>query len=343
MLLAALVPVSLAMAIAYPAALYFGPPVGGISRRGAWPERDYIWQQQPEGIAVMENSAAIHDPAVVVIGDSFSLPNAWQSVVSSQTGLKIKTYNYLNNHDCFLSWVDRLVAGLEGKAQDGNRLVVIESIEHQFMQRFREPEHCAADSLFQVRKVNQGIWNFSRDSVHRQIDLARQFQTILHIAQVHFWPKQNSGEWVINAPLKRGDLFSNIRSDRLLYIDLDEARLQWTQADIAQAANVLKQVQSKLEAAGFRFTMLIVPDKLHVYEQELLNRLPAHPASDLARSLRQAGVNSVGVLAPLKNGIYQARDLYMPNDDHLGPQGHRVVAQALIDSGVFKGLSDVAP
>jgi hypothetical protein len=36
------VPVLLAMMVAYPASSYLGAPVGGISRRGAWPERDYI-------------------------------------------------------------------------------------------------------------------------------------------------------------------------------------------------------------------------------------------------------------------------------------------------------------
>jgi hypothetical protein len=341
MLLAALLPVLLAMAIAYPASLYFGPPVGGISRRGAWPERDYIWQQEPQGIEVLENSDAIRNADVVVIGDSFSVPNAWQSVVSKETGLKFKTYNYFNNHDCFLPWIDRMVARLEGTAQGGNRMVVIETIEHQFMQRFKEPERCAADSLFQVRTIQQGVWNWSKSSVHTQIDLARQFQTLVHMWQVYYWPHKKAGEWVVNAPLKRADLFSNNKSERLLYIDLDEHRWRWTQADIDQAVSTLKKVQSKLEAAGFRFTMLIIPDKLHVYEDELLTPSPPHPAADLSASLRRGGVNSVDVLTPLKSGIYQARDLYMPNDDHLGPQGQRMLGRALVNAGVLSGMKQI--
>jgi hypothetical protein len=37
------------------------------------------------------------------MGGSFSAPNAWQSVVAQRTGLRIKTYNYLNNHNCFFA------------------------------------------------------------------------------------------------------------------------------------------------------------------------------------------------------------------------------------------------
>lgn len=334
----ALIPVLLAMLVAYPASLYLGAPVGGISRRGAWPERDYIWQQEPQAIELLENSAAIKDPDIVVIGDSFSVPNAWQSVVSRGTGLRVKTYNYLSNHNCFLPWIERIADGLEGRPQGGDKLIVIESIEHQFMERFQQPERCAADSTFRVRPVNAGAWTWSRASVHTQIDLARQFQTLRHMWQVYAHPQQKAGEWVINAPLKRADLFSNHKSDRLLYIDLDEQRLRWTRADMDQAAQVLKKAQDRLEAAGFRFALLIVPDKLHTYEDELLTPLPAHPASDLARSLRQAGVHAPDVLSPLKRAIYQAKDVYMPNDDHLGPAGQLALGRALIDSGVLRGM-----
>ena len=334
----ALTPVLLAMLVAYPASLYLGAPVGGISRRGAWPERDYIWQQEPPAIALLDNHAALQDPDVVVIGDSFSLPNAWQSVVGNATGLRIKTYNNLNNHNCFLPWIERIADGLEGRAQAGNKLIIIESIEHQFMERFREPERCAQNSTFQVRPVVAGSLTWSRTSVHTQIDLARQFQTLWHMWQVYAYPTRNAGEWVINAPLKRADLFSNHKSDRLLYIDLDEQRLRWTAADMGQAAQVIKKTQDRLEAAGFQFQMLIIPDKLHAYEDELLTPLVAHPASDLARTLRQAGVHAPDVLTPLKRAIYQSKDLYMPNDDHLGTSGQTVLGRALIDAGAFNGL-----
>ncbi len=343
MFLAAFLPLLLVMAVAYPASLYFGPPVGGISRRGAWPERDYVALQDSVGVPVLANDASIQAADVLVIGDSFSVGNVWQSVVAGQTALQFKTYNYFNNHNCFLPWIDRLVNGLEGSAQGGNRLVMIETIEHQFMDRIRDPERCAADSLIRVRPVAPGIWNWPKTSVHTQIDIARQFQTLLHMGQVYLYPDEVAGEWVRNAPLRRHDLFSNIRSDRLLYTDLDEWRLQWTQADINQAVSVLKDVQTRLQGAGFRFAMLIVPDKLHAYENELKKPLPAHVANDLAKSLRQAGIPAPDVLAPIKASIYQAKDIYMPNDDHLGPLGQIALGKALVQSGVFAGLRGQAP
>lgn len=343
MFLAAFLPLLLVMAIAYPASLYFGPPVGGISRRGAWPERDYVQQEEPQGVPVLANDASIRNPDVVLIGDSFSMGNVWQSVVSVQTGLRFKTYNYLNNNNCFLPWIERIASGLEGTAQNGSRLVLIESIEHQFMQRIQTPERCAAGSLFQVRPVAAGVWNWQRSSVHTQIDIARQFQTLMHIGQVYVQPDQVAGEWVRSAPLKRADLFSNKTSNRLLYADVDEYRLQWTQADIDAAAQVLLGVQTRLEQAGFSFAMLIVPDKLHAYENELLTPLRAHVATDLARSLRQAGVHAPDVLTHLKASIYQSKDLYMPNDDHLGPSGQRALAQALLRAGVLAGVQGQKP
>ncbi|MDD5478692.1 hypothetical protein [Rhodoferax sp.] len=343
MFVAAFVPLIVVMAIAYPASLYFGPPIGGISRRGAWPERDYVQQLTPEGIEVMANDNTIQVADVLVMGDSFSVGNVWQSVVASKTGLRFKTYNYKDNNNCFLPWIERLASGLEGYAKAGNRLVMIESIEHQFMERIRYPERCAADSLFRVRPIGQGVWHWPTSSVHTQIDIARQFQTLMHMAQVAAQPGKVAGEWVKSAPLKRGDLFSNIQSNRLLYADVDEYRLQWTQADIELAVATLKAVKTRLEAAGFQFAMLIVPDKLHAYEEELLNPLPSHAASDLAQSLRAAGVNAPDVLSVMKKSIYKAKDVYMPNDDHLGPNGHRALAQALVATGVFAGVQSRQP
>jgi hypothetical protein len=343
MFMAAFLPLVLVMAIAYPASLYFGPPVGGISRRGAWPERDYVAQLESPGIALQANDESIRNADVILIGDSFAVGNVWQSLVAAQNGLRFKTYNYLNNHNCFLPWVERLATGLEGFAQGGNRLVMIESIEHQFMERIKDPERCAPGSLFRVRPVGAGVWHWPKTSVHTQIDIARQFETLLHMGQVYWNPDQVSGEWVRNAPLQRDDLFSNYQSGRLLFADVDENRLHWTQSDIDQAAAVLKQVQERLQAAGFAFAMLIVPDKLHAYEGALKTPLRAHPASDLAKSLRQAGVNAPDVLAPLQANIYQAKDIYMPNDDHLGPEGHRALAHALLQSGVFTGVKAAAP
>lgn len=343
MFLAAFLPLLLVMAIAYPASLYFGPPVGGISRRGAWPERDYVALQESVGVPVMANDASIQGADVLLIGDSFSVGNVWQSVVAEQNGLQFKTYNYFNNANCFLPWIDRLVQGLEGSAQGGNRLVMIETIEHQFMDRIKTPERCAADALIRVRPIGKGVWNWPKTSVHTQIDIARQFQTLLHMGQVYWNPDAVVGEWVRNAPLKRSDLFSNISSERLLYTDLDELRLQWTQADIDQAVVVLKDVQTRLQGAGFRFAMLIVPDKLHAYEYELKTPLAAHVAADLAKSLRQAGIPAPDVLAPIQASIYQAKDIYMPNDDHLGPNGQIAMGNALVRSGVFAGLRGQKP
>ena len=281
----------------------------------------------------MANNAELKNPDVVVIGDSFSRPNAWQSVVTRDTGLVIKTYNYANNHNCYLPWMTQIGEGLEGN----DKLIVLQSIEHQFMDRFKEPEKCKDSSVFLVRPVSGGNnWVWPDKSSWKEIDLLRQFRTIAHQFQLWRAPHKVHGEWIRNAPLTNKSLFSNYRSDRLLYLDLDDQRLKWTQADIQQAAKNLKITQDYLKSKGFRFALLIVPDKVHVYEDALLHPWVAHPASNLTRSLNVLGVSTFEVIDHLKQSSLTNVDLYMPNDDHLGPAGQIQLAKAMMKNAILK-------
>lgn len=329
------VPVALLVAVAFVAAQLFGGPVKGLTRLGPWPESDYIWQKDQPGFALLPNNMAITDPDVVVIGDSFSMPNAWQSVVSQKTGLSIKTYNYLNNNNCFLPWIEQMASGMEGQG----KLIVVESIERLFMERFETPERCTVKSKFHISPVGKGFFSDSRSTGFTQIDLMRQLRTLNNMWQVHSNPMQPVGDWAVNVPLRRNDLFSNKRSDRLLYLKLDTLRHQWTPAQIGRAVVSLKTVQSHLEQAGFGFALMVIPDKLHVYEDDLLMPFGPHAATDLAKTLRQSGINAVDLLMPLKSRIYQDKDVYMPNDDHLGPVGQQILGDAVASFMTSRALT----
>jgi hypothetical protein len=332
-LLALILPTICIVGTAYLASEYFGAPVGGLTRRGAWPERDYLWRAEQPALLLVANSQDLKNPDVVVIGDSFSLPNAWQSTVTNETGFKIKTYNYANNHNCYLPWIKKIGEDLEGQG----KLVIIESIEHQFMDRFRTPERCNDALVFNVPPATSGVnWQWSNQSLWQQIDVLRQFKTLLHQLQLFREPASVHGNWVLNAPLNTKKLFSNLRSDRLLYLDLDEQRRQWTESDIAQAAHNLKETQDYLLSKGLRFSLLVVPDKVHVYEDALTLPWASHPATDLPKSMRAAGVNAFSVLDYLKKSAPVHIDLYMPNDDHLSPAGQIQLGKAVSQDAIFK-------
>lgn len=326
-----LLPVLAVCAVAFPAYLYYGAPIGGLTRIGFWPERDYVQRLEQSPIVLQENSKKIMNTDVLVIGDSFAFGNVWQSVAMQKSGLSFQTYGYPSGKDCFVDWVKKRTQ--MPVAQATQKIVIIETVERAFLWRMKELSRCDDHTDYPLVAVSTGTkWGVGTTSAISDIDLMRQVQTIKNQAQLSMWPDRKLGGAARNVGLTSTKLFSNERSDRLLYLDHDENRLGWTQADINQAVQNVKTVQLDLASRGYRLIVLVVPDKVHVYEDALTEPWPQHVGSNVAKNLRTAGIEAPDLLGALKQATRTQQDVYLPNDTHTSEAGYRVIGEVVARS-----------
>lgn len=323
-----LLPVLTVCAVAFPAYLYYGAPVGGLTRIGFWPERDYVQRLEQTPIVLVENSAKMAQVDILVIGDSFAFSNVWQSVASEKTGLIFQTHGYPNGKDCFVDWVkNRTQAPAKQVAQ---KIVIVETVERAFLWRMKDFSRCDDRAEYPLIAAVAGArWSVGTTSVFNDIDLMRQMQTIKNQAQLAISPDDKLGGAARNALLINSKLFSNVRSDRLLYLDHDENRLGWTKMDIQQAVQNLKALQLDIASRGYRLIVLIVPDKVHVYEDALAKPWPLHAGTNVAKNLRDAGIDAPDLLGALKIATRTQQDVYLPNDTHTSEAGYRVIGETV--------------
>ncbi|MFZ2266851.1 MAG: hypothetical protein WAV95_04655 [Azonexus sp.] len=127
--------------LAYGAAGFHSLPLasfeGDLTRMGLVPERLFGWQQgQPAIEDKWLQQAAIEDADMLVIGDSFSVSRAWQSVLT-ESGLKIRTEHWSNIRALCVDFAPWLRArGFNG------RLVVVESVERNLGEELRKSVAC---------------------------------------------------------------------------------------------------------------------------------------------------------------------------------------------------------
>lgn len=323
-----LFPVAVVCALAFPAYLYYGAPVGGLTRIGFWPERDYLPRLVQAPIVLAENVKVMVNPDVLVIGDSFAFGNVWQSVAAEKTRLKIQTHGYPSGKDCFVDWI-KAQPQIKPSVKE-KKWIVIETVERAFLWRMKNFQRCDDRVTYAFVPVAAGAeWQMGTVSDFSEIDLMRQIKTLVNQTRLAFSPEKKLGDAARNVALKSDSYFSNQRSDRLLYLDHDEGRLGWTNDDVQAAVQNLKNLQQEVNAQGYQLMVLVVPDKLHVYEDVAREPVYAQAGADVSSALRQAGIASPDVLGAMKRLIAEQKDVYLPNDTHTSVVGYRAIGEVV--------------
>ncbi|BBO99926.1 hypothetical protein SFSGTM_06350 [Sulfuriferula nivalis] len=136
---------------------------------------------------------------------------------------------------------------------------------------------------------------------------------------------------VMNVPLVTGKLFSDRKSNRLLYYEEDETKLAWSRKDIMAAVVNLKRIQGNLATKGLHLVVIVVPDKSSVYRMYMANKASGTGYPNVFEQLKTAGVNNVNLLSYFQQAAGNTVDLYLPNDTHLSIQGYKLMASKVAD------------
>ncbi len=311
--------------IAIPLSIFFAPVSGDLTRIGDWSERDFGWQKTQPTVVVHVNGVPNTDPQVLVLGDSFSHPNIWQSALAQSRNLQILSFQYqdVGCVDNWLHWVGE-------KHYPNVHTVVIETVERGFVTLFKDLNTCA-NRMPKPTQIAGTVLTPTRPHKGLTLDAAYLASTGFNTLRAASGDGRIVSRNVINVQLSTDKLFSNRKADRLLYYSEDELKKDWLKKDLATAVGKLKSIQTDLEKKGLRLVVIVVPDKSSAYRHYLADEASRDGYPDVFGQLKAAGVNNVDLLNVFQQAVGKTIDLYLPNDTHLSTQGYKLMASKVAD------------
>ena len=309
-----------------------GPGLGDLTRLGRLSTHDF-GRNAPPGAPPMQMHRVDEQAArVIVVGDSFSASNHWQSQWMTWRGRNdVISYHWetIGGPSCLTAFIrDRRSRLPEA------RHVIVETVERSLEERLvalgqpcatlptKTPSMQTADFVWLDQRA-ASFWTLP-DPEHVLRALAAQYKS---------FKRQSRRNEVVVTPLNRSDLFTSRRPNLLLRYAGDSNKLLWQPSRLQAGAQRLKAFQDELAGLGITLTVVVVPDKSTIYAayiQHPEDRVVA--AVDPWAVLDANGVNQVRLLETLRNGVSAHRDLYQPDDTHLGLDGFRLMAAAIRDA-----------
>lgn len=297
---------------------------GDLTRIGFYSERDFGWNTPQPVVDVLDNQADDQDAQVLVLGDSFSIHNVWQSVLSTKLKHRVVSFQY-EAGDCFDGFVEFALR------HGSSTRVIIETVERNFASRFGEARSCSTGQARPLKET-AGKTPGDRATWPPELRVKPTVRGVLNALKMDANPGAVLRGTVVNAPLKPGCArFSNRLANRILYYKEDEAKSRWTKAVQLRAVARLASLQKTLAEHGKTMTLVIVPDKSSVYR----DCLPANEQTEtrnpfnLTQALADAGINTVDLLPSFKKSSNEVVDFYRPNDTHLSERGYIAMAEQL--------------
>lgn len=299
----------------------------GLSRVGFLAARDFHAQLPEPTLKRLDNGAHIAAPEILVLGDSFSNNNVWQSEVSRLTGARTLTYLY-ENVECIDDWISKAVAG---KLRSSARVVIVESVEREFLSRFSAPDNCLR-SYYRPTELPAEVSGGPRNPwAIFPMDIRHVMKSALRYSDIHHAAGRTESGKTVLVDLIRDDLFSNTLSQRLAYFNGDEAKfVQWDNDMAKRTIKRLAGLRTKAASRGIALHFLVLPDKSSVYFP-YIEPDQQQPYDSTAQRLFALLAEHMGpeydLLTPLREWAPRIKDLYRPDDTHLSVRGYRVLAE----------------
>ncbi len=336
--IAFIVPVVIYLALAF----YIKKPENILTRMGQWSEQDYRPQKSEPVIHVQANGIQDLNPDVLVLGDSFSRWNYWQSILSERTGLKHQSYHF-SDVGCVENWIEWLIAN----ASPSLKIVMIERIEEGYLETFLYNFTCTIGEIEpKMFKIEDHQTSPQKKALAPAFDSDYLYLTALNTLSLSLNPEGSfyNGK-VYNQPLKRHDLFSNRRSDRLLSIFLDAVKNgeDWNSEQFNQASQNILNMKTRLASQGIELIIIVVPDKTSVYEDFIATTpVVSSKVHAITVSLHTYGILTIDLLTYFKQVRDEIIDLYNPNDLHLSIAGYIEMAHQIEKSPVIQQIKKQA-
>ncbi len=308
---------------------------GDLTTIGNYAENDFGWNVAQPVINLYSNGKFLTDPDFLVLGDSFSKRNVWQSVLATQLNKKILTFSTRSSIGEIDSWIEYALT------QTSAKTIIIESVERDFLNHFGKQSTFKTGNSPVPFEMSAATTAATRKTWPPDFHIKHTFRVVLNTLKMSLNPDTALRGMVINAPLiGQCAEFSNHRNDRILYYAYDEDKLRWGREAQDRAIAKALQIQRVLAEQGKTFILIVVPDKLSVYQGCLSGdkNVAARKRVNITKALILAGVNTPDLLTSFQENINKIVDLYYPNDTHLSESGYVLMAEKLKQFFVSKSI-----
>jgi hypothetical protein len=301
------------------------PLSGDLTRLGRLSERDFGWNApQPEiDIRALNRN---NKPDVVVLGDSFSEPNVWQTVAMEKTKLSLLTFIFPRGRQtiCLDHWMVSILSQYPSA-----KTIVIETTEKNFLHRFKIDVSKCKRQFMAPFPVAAKRTSGQRPSGLKYImpDPVYAIRAVISMTKNFATPTISGGTIVV--PLNRTDLFSNRRSELLLYYEEDDHKKLWQQREIETAIATISSLKELAATNRIDLIVNIVPDKSSVYSRFLQVPRTASKLGNIQQAMLARGIKTIDLLAPFNETVTSFKDLYLPNDTHLSTRGYVLMGETI--------------
>ncbi|MEI6300027.1 MAG: hypothetical protein WCR74_01160 [Betaproteobacteria bacterium] len=313
------------LAVSVALSFYFEPLTGDLTRIGPWSERDFGPRDPQSAVARRAGNSTGARPQVLVLGDSFSYANTWQSYLAEFGKFETQSFQF-KDVGCIDNWLNWVFE----QRGSGAQILIIQVAERGFVPLFAGTRTCPR-SLPKATGADMKDKRVAGIFSGLTIDVVYLFRTAMNTARLRFLDGRFGSGDTVNVPLNTPALFSNRRADRLLYYAEDENKRAWTDKDIRAAVDNLQQIQARIARNELRLVLAVVPDKSTVYRPYILTGGDRDEYPDIFPAIATAGINSVDLLKLFRRQVDQVVDLYLPNDTHLGSTGYRLMAVEILE------------
>ena len=265
--------------------LWAEPLYGDLTRIGRWASHDFGPNSSIPTINVKSSGSSLSNSDVVVLGDSFSHRNLWQSVYAEKTNNVVKTYDY---GKCIPAFIKSAIANAS------NKIVIIETVERSFIQRFNFSSSCSEKLLVPKEIKAEIIGGTPRPTWPLSTDFWYTTTTAKNTIRSGIFNEKYSKRYsTVNTQLyDECALFSNRKNKKLLYYADDDLKYQWSEIEIKAAISNVLNIQNQIERSGKKFIFIIAPDKSSVYKNCIKTGNINSTMPNINQLLINAGVNA---------------------------------------------------
>ena len=299
----------------------FYSPIGAMTRMGSWPEVFFWGKAKQPSVKILENGNS--DSEIIVLGDSFSNRNIWQSYLQVNNKKSIRTY-HLSDVGCLDNWLEYILKNKNEK----NKYVFLQVVEQSFLSLFRTLETC-------TQKINPTPLSFKKELLFANkpkkgklvLDLKYIINTIFNFTRINREEKNMTFGEVSNVKINNDKLFSNVKSKRMLYLASENKKIKWKRNELISVIEKIKRKQNDYKKKGLHLILLIIPDKSTQYGKYIEKN--EYKSINTFKLLVEEKVDFINLFKKFENKIEKTKDLYLPNDNHLSFKGYMILSEII--------------
>ena len=247
----------LIIAIAF--TINYSSPVGALTRIGYWPAKLFAPKSYQPSVDIKSNGDS--NSQVIVLGDSFSNKNIWQSYLQEKRKIDIQTYHF-SKVGCLDNWLKYIIK----KNNKKNKLIIIQVVEQSFLSLFRALETCKQKTIPEPLLFKQEtIYPDKLEKNKLILDVNYLSKTIFNLNRIDTLDKKIEFSGVTNVEINNVNLFSNIKSNRMLYLSSESEKYNWKRKDLISSLKKIKKQQILFQNISLKLVILVIPDKSTQY------------------------------------------------------------------------------